>query len=253
MARDARLLSFGRFDGVPPRLTTSGWLRLAVLRRLLAPGVRTILEIGAGTGGLGSLLARELDYTGLEPDERSHSAAARLLGDRVLQLREEELAPATFDAVLAFEVLEHLEDDVAALRRWRSRVSPGGYLYLSVPTGRDRFGSLDVKAGHFRRYDRADLERALEEAGYSEPVIVNYGFPITNLLLAGMHVAARRSRVRHLPMEARTAASGRWLQPTRRTAAATRALAWPFELAQRPFAGTSLGTGFVSRARVQDA
>jgi hypothetical protein len=76
---------------------------------------------------------------------------------------------------------------------------------------------------------------------------VSYGFPIGYLLLAGLNLAARRAKV-GLSMESRTAASGRWLQPTPTTAALTRAVAMPFALIQRPFGNTSLGIGFVSRA-----
>lgn len=232
-----------------PVLTVSGWLRYAVLRRLLPPDVHTVLEIGTGKGGLGARLARDFDYLGLEPDAESFAAAHRQLGDRVLPVREEDLPPRRFDAVVAFELLEHMEDDVAALRRWRERLSPAGHLFLSVPSGRGRFGGpLDTKAGHFRRYDRPDLERVMREAGFIEEKIVAYGFPIGNVLLAGLNVAARRATF-DTSMEDRTRASGRWLQPTQATALLTRAVAAPCALMQRPFANTSLGIGFVAHAR----
>ena len=232
------------------RMTTSAWLRYAILRRLLPADVESLVEIGAGKGALGSLLADRLDYTGLEPDAESFAAAERLLDGKVQCVREEDFDPGrTFDALLAFEVLEHIEDDVAVLERWRRRLRPEGWIFLSVPSGRSRFGPLDVKAGHFRRYDRADLARALGEAGYEDPVICSYGFPVGYVLLAGMNLLARRAPVRTESMEIRTAASGRWFQPTRGTAVLTRALAAPFAIVQRPFEQTSLGIGFVARAR----
>jgi SAM-dependent methyltransferase len=228
-------------------LTISGRLRYDVLLRLIPPDVSSVLEIGAGKGGLGALLARDFDYLGLEPDAESYAFAHRQLGDRVLPIREEDFAQRQFDAVCAFELLEHIEDDVGALRDWRARLNPGGHLFLSVPSGRERYGPLDERAGHFRRYDRHDLELVLSEAGFTRPVIVSYGFPIGYLLLAGLNLAARRAKV-GLSMESRTAASGRWLQPTPTTAALTRGVAMPFALIQRPFGNTSLGIGFVSRA-----
>jgi hypothetical protein len=76
--------------------------------------------------------------------------------------------------------------------------------------------------------------------------VVNYAFPIGGLLLAASDVRACRSP-RAEEVTARTAESGRWMQPSR--GIAHRLVAAPFTLVQRPFAGTDLGTGYVARAR----
>ena len=233
-----------------PPLSAHAWLRYDAVERLLPGDVRRVLEIGAGLGAMGALLARRYSYTGLEPDASSFAIAEQRIGaDKVVPTDDEGYSPAElFDLVCAFEVLEHLEDDSAALRRWQRFLRPGGWVLVSVPAGRDRIGPADRRAGHMRRYDRADLEAVLTRAGLTDPTVVAYGFPLGYALEAGRNVLARRD-VEDSTARERTSASGRWLQPPDWAAGATRALAFPFRLAQRPFARTSLSTGLVARAR----
>ncbi len=230
-------------------LTFQAWLRWDTVERLLPRDARTALEIGAGQGGVGSLLARRYDYLGLEPDAASFAVARRRIeaaGGRAEQRDYAELPPGSaFDLVCAFEVLEHLEDDAAALAAWHALVRPGGHLVVSVPGAPRLFGAADERAGHFRRYDRASLAALLANAGFDDVRVVAYGFPIGYpLKLLRDRLAARDLRGTR---EERTAASGRWLQPGERHAPLTRAAALPFRYAQRPF--TRLGTGLVASAR----
>jgi SAM-dependent methyltransferase len=243
------------FGGLPP-LSLHAWLRLDAVRRLLPREARRLLEIGAGQGGAGALLARGRDYVGLEPDAASHAVAERRVGvGRVLRLDDASFSPdEPFDAVCAFEVLEHLEDDRAVLASWRRFLRPGGCVLVSVPAGRERMGAADRRAGHLRRYDRGDVEQLLEGAGYGETAVVAYGFPLGYALEGARNVLSARAlaSAEGTSDADRTAASGRWLQPPDWAAVATAVASLPFRLAQRPFAGGELGTGFVARARLAE-
>lgn len=244
------------YDGrVTPALSLHAWLRYdAILRQLRrTTGVSSILEIGAGQGSVGVLLTRRFEYTGVEPDPTSFATAcARLSSAGAGELIHGDAnvlaVGRTFDLVCAFEVLEHLEDDAAAVNEWIEHVRPGGWLLLSVPANSTRWGATDVKAGHYRRYDRGDLTRLLAAAGLVDTSEVMYGFPAGYALEAGRNVLIRRRRSPAQSLEERTAASGRWLQPPDWAAPAMWALGLPLRAAQRPFGRSGLGTGLVALA-----
>ncbi len=241
-------------SGRIPPLSLHAWLRWDAVSRLLPDGARTVLEIGAGQGAMGVLLARRYDYLGLEPDSESRGVAAERLGSGlVLEHDAESFEPgAPVDVLCAFEVLEHLADDRAAVAGWLRLLRPGGWLLVSVPLGSGRMAAADHRAGHYRRYDRRDLAGVLESAGLVDVELISYGFPLGYALEAVRNLLSARTAVSP-SIEARTAASGRWLQPPDAAARATQLLALPFRLAQRPFSRGSLGTGLVARARKPDA
>ena len=70
------------------------------------------------------------------------------------------------DTAVAFNVVEHLEDDLRALRTLYQTLQPGGRLLLVVPAHPFAYGALDKDLEHFRRYTRAGLEAVLAEAGF---------------------------------------------------------------------------------------
>lgn len=239
----------------PPPLTFNAWLRYDVVMRLLCglDAVTSVLEIGAGEGALAARLARRYKYVGLEPDARAFAVAqsrlARVGSGVVLQGDLSKLEPGTiFDLVCAFEVLEHIEDDAAALRAWRERVRPRGWILLSVPAFSRRFAATDVHAGHYRRYDPPHLRTLLTATGFVDPLVLTYGFPLGYLLEAARNAIASRYSIGG-SKEERTASSGRWLQPPAAAWWATQLATAPFRLLQRPFTRTTLGTGLVALAR----
>jgi SAM-dependent methyltransferase len=238
-----------------PPLSLHAWLRYSVIDAQLSQvAPRTVLEIGVGQGSVGVLLARRYEYTGIDMDETALGTARerfRRYGadpESLVLGGLEQVEGREFDLVCAFEVLEHLEDDVAALAEWRPHVAPGGWIALSVPADPRRFGKADEKAGHYRRYTRESLSRALEAAGFSGPRLLNYGFPVGYALEAGRNLVARRYLRTASSYEERTLESGRWLQPSERAAWAMELMGRPLGWLQRPFVGRELGTGLVALA-----
>jgi SAM-dependent methyltransferase len=230
-----------------PLLSLNAWLRFDAIRaavRVARPG--SILEVGAGQGGMGLWLSRGSRYTGFEPDDRSRRTAVARIGGRGSMVAF--LPDCTVDMVCAFEVLEHLEDDRAALAAWRDRLGEGGWLVLSVPAHRRRFGPCDEHVGHFRRYDRDDIEKLVASQGFEIVSISSYGTGLGHVLEHARNVISRRQS-HDATMRERSAGSGRFLQAGDRTAPVLAVIAAPFRLLQRPFASTSLGVGWVVAAR----
>jgi SAM-dependent methyltransferase len=87
-----------------------------------------------------------------------------------------------FDYLMSFEVLEHLEDDSAALRAWSAYLKPGGTLLLSVPARMKMWSASDIWAGHFRRYELDELRNKVRHSGFEVDRIVTYGWPLSNCI-----------------------------------------------------------------------
>jgi SAM-dependent methyltransferase len=239
--------------GSIPPLTTAAWLRFDIIREALrAAAPSSVLEFGPGSGALASWMARRFDYTGVEPNAESRARTqARLqeAGSGEVLASVEQLGQRQFDAVCAFEVLEHIEDDVRALEQWRSFLHPAGTLLLSVPAHSRRFGAHDELSGHLRRYDRPDLMTRLNDAGLQVSGIYSCGVASGQVLEALRNVRARRHGVAG-SVEERTSVSGHLFQTERRGAPLVyAAVAAPLRVLQRPFRATDAGIGYVAVAR----
>lgn len=239
-------------------LSPNAWLRYDLINRMLPVGITDVLEIGCGQGSLGVRLARRYHYLGVEPDPTSYAVARQRLSGfgEVRNAFVVDLPSAErFDLVCAFEVLEHLADDTAALAEWSARLRPDGWLLLSVPAYQHRFGPADELVGHFRRYDPTAMVALLGRCGFGEIDLRQYGMPLGYLLEAGRNRVGRRrlgsnsATMTQPSMAERTAGSGRLWQPGRGLAGAvTRWGTVPFRMLQRAF--PNAGTGIVVRARL---
>ncbi|HEY8473160.1 MAG TPA: class I SAM-dependent methyltransferase [Natronosporangium sp.] len=141
------------------------------LVRLVSPYLGTDpIEIGSGIGDYAAELAPgRRSYTATEPDpDRFRLLAGRFDGDPVVRVRQLALpADETGDhtAVVMLNVLEHIADDVAALRCAGELVRPGGAVVVFVPAFNGAMSRFDRLIGHHRRYTRRTLRAALTEAG----------------------------------------------------------------------------------------
>ncbi len=140
---------------------TTGWLGLDRRRDLAG---RRLANVGCG-GGEYSLRAAALGLSvvACEPEAAAFAlarqACAGVPAIRVVQAGLAELAAAEppVDFLVMHDVLEHIEDEAAAVRAMGRLLAPGGEAVLSVPALQWLFGHHDVQLGHHRRYDRARL------------------------------------------------------------------------------------------------
>ncbi len=146
--------------------------------KLCAPYLgRRVLEIGSGIGNMtgfflkhGSrVLATDMDSQRLGkiraqwPEWKELDTAAWDINEAA----PEKIRKFKPDTIVCINVLEHIENDVAALRRMSSLLVTGGKLLLYVPALSWIYGSLDRELHHFRRYKMKELKKQIAEAGFS--------------------------------------------------------------------------------------
>ena len=176
--------------------------RLALIERWLVPRLApgaAVLDVGSGAGRLVARLAlRGFAAVGLEPsaDFVAHAVARAPAGARFLQGEAAHLpfADGAFAAVVAGEVLEHLDDDAGALAEMARVLAPGGWCLLTVPADPALWDASDDWAGHRRRYMPEGLGALVTGAGLAVVAWRRWGFPLGALYHRGifLRVLARK-------------------------------------------------------------
>jgi glycosyltransferase involved in cell wall biosynthesis len=158
----------------------NGWMAATI-----RPWVGTrVLEIGAGMGNISRQLCpgRKLYIaTDLDPEYLEQLKARFRHRPAVRVSRLDAACPEDFrpfenqlETVVCLNVLEHIQDDAAALESIRTILRPGGRLILLVPNGPEIFGTLDESLGHYRRYTREGLAALLGRTGYEIEEMLNF-------------------------------------------------------------------------------
>jgi SAM-dependent methyltransferase len=142
-------------------------------RRILADLIRReanppaggkILEIGCGTGHNLSMLGQFGRVDGLELDDEAAALSEKRLGRKVMRSPLPGLArvPKNYDLIGAFDVIEHIDDDVAALAAIATKLKPGGKFIMTVPAHPWMWTAHDVANHHKRRYSKRALKALIE-------------------------------------------------------------------------------------------
>ena len=140
------------------------------MRAFPPPDGGTIFDIGGGNGFVArGLLDAGFDTVLLEPGAAgAHNAQQRGVPQIICATTETaQLRDDSLPAAGLFDVIEHIEDDVAFLASLRRKVRRGGRLYATVPAYQALWSKDDVHAGHFRRHTRASIARTMVSAGFA--------------------------------------------------------------------------------------
>jgi SAM-dependent methyltransferase len=168
---------------------TGDWLKTA-RTRLLAhlvekhrpPGAcLELLEVGAGAGQNLAALSRFGNVDAIEINPRGREAIlARGIARDVFADPVPFDLDRRYDVICALDVVEHIEDDVEALRWIASLLRPGGVLIVTVPAYQWLFSDHDRALGHHRRYTRTRLISALPAGMHvlTAAYFVHFAFPL---------------------------------------------------------------------------
>ncbi|HEX4263074.1 MAG TPA: methyltransferase domain-containing protein [Verrucomicrobiae bacterium] len=146
----------------------------AALLREFAPVLKgRVVEVGAGIGQFTreiTTLPTVSDIVSIEPEAKfCEQFRQRLPGREIIQGTIDNL-PAAFqpDAIVCVNVLEHIEDDLAELRKFHQRLhAQQGHFCLFVPARPEIYAPIDKDFGHFRRYTRPELRQKISAAGFT--------------------------------------------------------------------------------------
>ncbi len=175
-----------------------------------------VIEIGAGIGNISQFLTgRERLWLTDVDDEylrglrtrsegRPNTEVQRLDLTKPLAGQEADTLREVADTAVAFNVIEHIEDDVRAFEIIGETLQPGGRLLIVVPASPALYGALDEELGHYRRYRRAELEERLLQAGYEVEstswanAVGAIGWWLNGRILRRRHIPAFQARLNNL-------------------------------------------------------
>lgn len=137
-------------------------LKLMVSQMGLREG--RVLDFGAGSGAYTRAAAAQTAWSmcALEPYEALHP----LIGQGVEKYSSlDDVSQASLDGAFSLNVLEHIDDDVNALRTLSARCRPGAPIFLLVPAHMSLWSPMDDLVGHVRRYSMLRLTAGASAAG----------------------------------------------------------------------------------------
>lgn len=217
------------------------------------------LEIGFGAGEILKLMANKgALVTGFDFSKEAIETAKTRLSTHEYREKisitndETSLQNNYYDYVLAFEVLEHIEDDESAFDKWLKYLKPGGSLIISVPAHMSKWCKNDVWAGHIRRYEKHQLLSLCKGKNITVNQLWNYGFPLTIALDKLLN-----NNRKGIPLH-QTTNSEQKIELTKKSGIERenkfiyRVLSndmtlYPFYLLQRLFFNRDLGSGYIMR------
>jgi len=166
------------------------------------PALQRYLEIGCGTGYVLAGVAQAYPAASLVGSEIFSAglpyAAARVNAAELLQMDARHIPYVDeFEAIGAFDVLEHIEEDEAVLASMFQALKPGGGIAITVPQHPWLWSSADDHACHVRRYKVDELRQKVQRAGFK----LAYETSFVSLLLPAM-LASRLGKQRKKADEA---------------------------------------------------
>lgn len=140
------------------------------------------LDVACGTGYVSRHLAKKgwsgkaIDYS----EKAIQIAKKNLINYQQVELERKSLSRVRgkYKTVLMFDVLEHIEDDLSALKKINSLLQKDGHLVIAGPSNPTEWRWDDDYYGHFRRYSEKELKNKLVKTGFVHLISYDYTFPV---------------------------------------------------------------------------
>jgi SAM-dependent methyltransferase len=235
-------------------------LRLAVISKLLDRHLKSVpfsfLEIGPGFGDIPAYLAEWPNCQSITTVDFSEDTTKllteRFAGNNKINCVAGDIdsldQDRQYDVIAAFEVLEHIEDDVSVINRIFNKLSNQGLCLVSAPAYMKKWQKQDEYAGHLRRYERDELERKLSASGFVDIQIMDYGFPLTAIMYPIRQLTYKPSKETDQTEKTKKSGTDRPFF-SKMPPLLFAAIYLPFIFVQSFFYKSSLGDGFVAIAR----
>jgi hypothetical protein len=127
------------------------------------PSKTVILDFGSGQGEFFNRFNSDhYNIYAVEPDTSMHSFFPE---ERIFSSIEN--ANNNFNLIYSINVLEHIKDDVAAIKKFKKYLKDNrGIIKIFVPARQELYSSMDKKVGHYRRYSKKQIEQLFIENGF---------------------------------------------------------------------------------------
>ena len=134
----------------------------------------SILNIGAATAATSQMLSKYGHVTSIEYDAECCKLTKEKLGIDIIfgSILELQFENNSFDIVCAFDVIEHVDNDVIAVNEMKRVCTNGGFVYITVPAFMLLWSHHDVINQHYRRYIKRNVIKLLENGG--KPLFITY-------------------------------------------------------------------------------
>lgn len=211
---------------------------------------KTCLEIGYGAGDMLMMFARMgLRTYGYDFSPIAYQSAKKRVTNNIkLFEQEHDIGNNAYDYLMAFEVLEHIQDDEMALEKFGSYLRENGHIIISVPAHMSKWGNSDIGAGHYRRYEKDELKEKLKSAKFNPIYFWSYSYPLTLALdlVLNKSYAQNIEAKKKMQREELSKESGVKRKNTIfNQIVSSDVLLFPFYMLQNFFLTSDLGSGYI--------
>jgi 2-polyprenyl-3-methyl-5-hydroxy-6-metoxy-1,4-benzoquinol methylase len=150
----------------------------SLIRKIPKATGRHILDVGSGAGGMISTIQELGKVTALESDPKMFEYLQNRFGEDIAVIKNTwgDGDFGKYDIITMFDVLEHIDDERAALQRILTSLGSHGFFVCTVPAFQFLWSEHDVAAHHKRRYTKKELANKLREAGFNIQYITYFTF-----------------------------------------------------------------------------